>query len=81
MEGLRKRRRSGGDGPWPFGATRWEACQEVVRDAIAWAMIPTINSMMVTCGLEPPGIDAGPDPPEPRRAARARSLSDFDPVH
>jgi putative ABC transport system permease protein len=42
-----------------LGATRWEACQEVVRDAIRVAMIPTINSMMVMGLVSLPGMMTG----------------------
>jgi len=58
MEGVAQRPRSGGDGPGPRG-TRWEACQEVVRDAIRVAMIPTINSMMVMGLVSLPGMMTG----------------------
>jgi putative ABC transport system permease protein len=30
-----------------MGATRWEACHGVIREAMRTGMIPTINSMMV----------------------------------
>jgi putative ABC transport system permease protein len=58
MEGLR----SGRDRietALALGATRWEACQEVVRDAIRVAMIPTINSMMVMGLVSLPGMMTG----------------------
>ncbi len=42
-----------------LGATRWEACQEVVRDAIRVAMIPTINAMMVMGLVSLPGMMTG----------------------
>ena len=42
-----------------LGATRWEACQEVVRDSIRVAMIPTINSMMVMGLVSLPGMMTG----------------------
>ncbi len=42
-----------------LGATRWEACRAVVRDAIRVAMIPTINSMMVMGLVSLPGMMTG----------------------
>ena len=42
-----------------LGATRWEACRPVVREAIRVAMIPTINSMMVMGLVSLPGMMTG----------------------
>jgi putative ABC transport system permease protein len=42
-----------------LGADRWEACREVVREAIRVAMIPTINSMMVMGLVSLPGMMTG----------------------
>jgi len=58
MEGLRSGR-DRVETALALGATRWEACQEVVRDAIRVAMIPTINSMMVMGLVSLPGMMTG----------------------
>jgi putative ABC transport system permease protein len=58
MEGLRNGR-DRVETDLALGATRWEACQEVVRDAIRVAMIPTINSMMVMGLVSLPGMMTG----------------------
>jgi putative ABC transport system permease protein len=58
MEGLRSER-NWVETALALGATRWEACQEVVRDAIRVAMIPTINSMMVMGLVSLPGMMTG----------------------
>ena len=42
-----------------LGATRWEACREVVVDAIRVGMIPTINSMTVMGVVSLPGMMTG----------------------
>ena len=42
-----------------LGASRWEACREVIQDAIRVAMIPTINSMMVVGLVSLPGMMTG----------------------
>jgi putative ABC transport system permease protein len=58
MEGLRSGRDQV-ETDLALGATRWEACQTVVRDAIRVAMIPTINSMMVMGLVSLPGMMTG----------------------
>lgn len=58
MEGLRSGRDQV-ETDLALGATRWEACQMVVRDAIRVAMIPTINSMMVMGLVSLPGMMTG----------------------
>ncbi len=58
MEGLRSGRDQV-ETDLALGATRWEACQAVVRDAIRVAMIPTINSMMVMGLVSLPGMMTG----------------------
>ena len=58
MEGLRNGRDQV-ETDLALGATRWEACQSVVRDAIRVAMIPTINSMMVMGLVSLPGMMTG----------------------
>ncbi|MCP9848635.1 ABC transporter permease [Cyanobium sp. Morenito 9A2] len=58
MEGLRSGR-DRVETALALGGTRWEACQEVVRDAIRVAMIPTINSMMVMGLVSLPGMMTG----------------------
>ena len=58
MEGLRSGRDQV-ETDLALGATRWEACQSVVRDAIRLAMIPTINSMMVMGLVSLPGMMTG----------------------
>jgi putative ABC transport system permease protein len=42
-----------------LGASRWEACREVVREAVRIGMIPTINSMMVMGLVSLPGMMTG----------------------
>ena len=42
-----------------LGATRWEAAQPVVQDAIRTGMIPIINSMMVAGLVSLPGMMTG----------------------
>ena len=42
-----------------LGASRWEACREVMQDALRVAMIPTINSMMVVGLVSLPGMMTG----------------------
>jgi len=42
-----------------LGASRWEACRDVVRDAVRVGMIPTINSMMVMGLVSLPGMMTG----------------------
>ncbi|HGY5532160.1 MAG TPA: ABC transporter permease [Prochlorococcus sp.] len=42
-----------------LGATRWEACQEQIRNAIRVGMIPTINSMMIMGLVSLPGMMTG----------------------
>ena len=58
MEGLRSGRDQV-ETDLALGATRWEACRAVVRDAIRVAMIPTINSMMVMGLVSLPGMMTG----------------------
>jgi putative ABC transport system permease protein len=58
MEGLIGRREQV-EGRLALGATRWEACEELVREAIRVAMIPTINSMMVMGLVSLPGMMTG----------------------
>lgn len=58
MEGLRSGRDQV-ETDLALGATRWEACQSVVRDAIRLAMIPTINSIMVMGLVSLPGMMTG----------------------
>jgi putative ABC transport system permease protein len=58
MEGLRSGRDQV-ETDLALGATRWEASQAVVRDAIRVAMIPTINSMMVMGLVSLPGMMTG----------------------
>lgn len=58
MEGLTSRREQV-EARLSLGATRWEACLEVVRDAIRVGMIPTINSMMVMGLVSLPGMMTG----------------------
>ncbi len=41
------------------GATRWEAAQEVIRNAVRRGMIPIINSMMVVGLVALPGMMTG----------------------
>ncbi|ABW31660.1 ABC transporter permease [Acaryochloris marina] len=42
-----------------LGATRWEAANSMIRDAIRTGMIPTINSMMVVGLVSLPGMMTG----------------------
>ena len=42
-----------------LGASRWEACRELVAEAIRVGMIPTINSMMVMGLVSLPGMMTG----------------------
>jgi putative ABC transport system permease protein len=58
MEGLRAGRDQV-ETDLALGATRWEACRTVVREAIRVAMIPTINSMMVMGLVSLPGMMTG----------------------
>jgi putative ABC transport system permease protein len=58
MEGLEGRRQLV-ETSLALGASRWEACREVIRDAIRVAMIPTINSMMVMGLVSLPGMMTG----------------------
>jgi putative ABC transport system permease protein len=58
MEGLIARREQV-ETRLALGATRWLACQEVVREAVRVAMIPTINSMMVMGLVSLPGMMTG----------------------
>jgi putative ABC transport system permease protein len=58
MEGLEGRRQLV-ETALALGASRWEACREVIRDAIRVAMIPTINSMMVMGLVSLPGMMTG----------------------
>jgi putative ABC transport system permease protein len=58
MEGLRSGRDQV-ETDLALGATRWEACRTVVREAIRVAMIPTINAMMVMGLVSLPGMMTG----------------------
>jgi putative ABC transport system permease protein len=58
MEGLTSRREQV-EARLSLGASRWEACREVVSDAIRVGMIPTINSMMVMGLVSLPGMMTG----------------------
>ncbi len=42
-----------------LGASRWEACRELVAEAIRVGMIPTINSMLVIGLVSLPGMMTG----------------------
>ena len=42
-----------------FGATRWEAARDCIREAVRRAMIPTINSMTVVGIVSLPGMMTG----------------------
>jgi putative ABC transport system permease protein len=58
MEGLTSRREQV-EARLCLGASRWEACLDVVREAIRVGMIPTINSMMVMGLVSLPGMMTG----------------------
>jgi len=58
MEGLRSSREEV-ETRLCLGASRWEACREVVRDAVRIGMVPTINSMMVMGLVSLPGMMTG----------------------
>lgn len=58
MEGLSSRREQV-ECLLGLGASRWEAAQAVVRDAIRVGMIPTINSMLVMGLVSLPGMMTG----------------------
>ncbi|MEX1318010.1 MAG: iron export ABC transporter permease subunit FetB [Synechococcaceae cyanobacterium] len=58
MEGLEGRREQV-ETALALGASRWEACRDVIREAIRVAMIPTINSMMVMGLVSLPGMMTG----------------------
>ena len=42
-----------------LGASRWEACQDVVQNSVRLGMIPTINSMLVMGLVSLPGMMTG----------------------
>ncbi|ORZ08078.1 UPF0014 family [Absidia repens] len=42
-----------------FGATRWEAVQQIAKTSIRLAMLPTINQMSITGSIVIPGAMAG----------------------
>lgn len=58
LEGL-ARRRDQVEQLLALGATRWEAAQDVVRDAIRSGMTPTLNTMMVVGVVSLPGMMTG----------------------
>lgn len=53
------RRRSQIEALLALGATRWEAANETIKEALRTGMIPTINSMMVLGLVSLPGMMTG----------------------
>ena len=58
LEGL-VRRRDQVEGLLALGATRWEACRDVMRDAVRTGMVPTLNAMAVVGLVSLPGMMTG----------------------